>query len=212
MEDRITPELLLHAYTIGVFPMAETRNDPEIFWVDPRHRGVLPLDRFHLSKSLRRAMRKSTWRVAINTDFEGVVEGCADRSETWINDEIKSLYLTLFQRGNAHSVEIWEGEALVGGVYGVTKGGAFFGESMFSRRTNASKMALAACVDRLVRAGFTLFDTQFVTDHLVSLGAEEISRDRYHALLRAALGVSASFTNPPAKSLYELAQRSTQMS
>ena len=208
----LTPEILLHGYAMGIFPMAEHRDDPEIFWVDPRRRGVMPLDGFHLSRSLARAMRRTTFTTTINRDFEGVVEGCADRADTWINAEIATLYTALHRSGYAHSVEIWEGEALVGGVYGVTLGRAFFGESMFSRRTNGSKMALAVLVDRLNRAGFRLFDTQFLTDHLASLGAVEISRATYHARLQEATQGRAEFTAPAPASLQEVAQRIAQMS
>ena len=192
----LTPELLLHGYSIGIFPMAENRDDPEVFWVDPRKRGVFPLDGFHVSRSLARDMRRSTFEVRINSDFAGVVAGCADRIDTWINAEIERLYQELHARGHAHSLEIWDGDALVGGVYGVTLGAAFFGESMFSRRTNASKMALAALIDRLNRAGFTLFDTQFLTDHLASLGAIEIPRATYQAQLARAKDKPARFTAP----------------
>lgn len=208
----LTPEILLHGYAMGIFPMAEHREDPEIFWVDPRRRGVMPLDGFHLSRSLARAMRRTTFTTTINRDFEGVVEGCADRADTWINAEIATLYTALHRNGYAHSVEIWEGDALVGGVYGVTLGRAFFGESMFSRRTNGSKMALAVLVDRLNRAGFRLFDTQFLTDHLASLGAVEISRATYHARLQEATQGRAEFTAPTPASLQEVAQRIAQMS
>ncbi|ASM71786.1 MULTISPECIES: leucyl/phenylalanyl-tRNA--protein transferase [Roseobacteraceae] len=208
----LTPEILLHGYSIGIFPMAEHRDDPEIFWVDPRRRGVMPLDGFHMSRSLARAMRRSTWRVAINADFDGTVEACADRAETWINAEIRSLYNALHNLGHAHSFEIHEGRELVGGVYGVTLGTAFFGESMFSRRTNASKMALGACVDHLRRCGFTLFDTQFLTDHLASLGGIEVSRAAYHKMLERALNGKASFTTLPPATLQEVVQRSTQTS
>ncbi|MCR8825779.1 leucyl/phenylalanyl-tRNA--protein transferase [Pseudosulfitobacter koreensis] len=208
----LTPEILLHGYSIGIFPMAEHRDDPEIFWVDPRKRGVMPLDGFHMSRSLARAMRRSDWRVAINTDFDGTVAACADRSETWINAEIRGLYNALHRGGHAHSFELYEGDALIGGVYGVTLGGAFFGESMFSRRTNASKMALGACVDHLRRCGFTLFDTQFLTDHLASLGGVEVSRAGYHRMLEAALKDNASFTMLPPPTLYDVVQRSTQTS
>lgn len=208
----LTPELLLHGYSIGIFPMAEHRDDPEIFWVDPRRRGVMPLDRFHLSRSLAKAMRRSPFRVSVDEDFAGVVEGCADRADTWINAEIFSLYNALHQRHHAHSIEIWEDQTLVGGVYGVTLGGAFFGESMFSRRTNASKMALAVLVDRLRRAGFVLFDAQFLTDHLASLGAQEITRAAYHTRLDHAKEVKARFDAPPEASLYEVVQRMTQTS
>ena len=208
----LTPELLLHGYSIGIFPMAEHRDDPEIFWVDPRRRGGLPLDGFHLSRSLAKAMRKTAFQVSINTQFAQVVRACADRSETWINDEIADLYSALHARGRAHSLEIRDGSDLVGGVYGVTLGRAFFGESMFSRQTNASKMALAALVDRLRCAGFVLFDTQFLTDHLASLGAIEIPRGTYHQRLEAALKGHADFTAPPVVSLHDVVQRITQTS
>ncbi|KAJ03170.1 leucyl/phenylalanyl-tRNA--protein transferase [Sulfitobacter mediterraneus] len=208
----LTPELLLHGYSIGIFPMAEHRDDPEIFWVDPRRRGVMPLQGFHLSRSLAKAMRRSPFRASVDEDFAGVVEGCADRADTWINAEIFSLYNALHQRHHAHSVEIWEDQTLVGGVYGVTLGGAFFGESMFSRRTNASKMALAVLVDRLRRAGFVLFDAQFLTDHLASLGAQEITRAEYHTRLDHAKEITARFAAPPEATLYEVVQRMTQTS
>jgi leucyl/phenylalanyl-tRNA--protein transferase len=209
----LTPELLLNAYASGVFPMAETRDDPEIFWVDPRRRGVFPLDQFHISRSLARRLRRCGYNIRINSDFVGVVQGCADRDETWINDEIFFLYNQLHAIGFAHSLEVYESEDLIGGVYGVTLGGAFFGESMFSRRTDASKIALAYLVDRLKLAGFTLFDTQFITPHLSSLGAVEIPRAQYHQLLEIALEVEADFTAPPLPaSPYEVLQRNTQTS
>lgn len=212
MADAITPELLLHGYGIGIFPMAEHRDDPEVFWVDPRRRGILPLDGFHISRSLARAMRRCTWDVSVNRDFEGVVEGCADRVDTWINPEIRSLYGALHARGQAHSLELWESRALIGGVYGVTLGAAFFGESMFSRRTNASKIALACLVDRLRAGGFTLFDTQFLTDHLATLGGREITRAAYHVMLAQATAKSADFLTPPVASPQEVMQRRTQTS
>lgn len=183
----LSPELLLHGYSVGVFPMAEHRDDPEVFWVDPKKRGVLPLDGFHISRSLARDMRRTAWHFALNTAFSEVVEGCAARPDTWISNEIFAAYSALHRRGHAHSFELWEDNTLVGGVYGVTLGAAFFGESMFSRATNASKIALAGCVDHLARAGFRLFDTQFLTDHLASLGAVEIPRAQYHARLEYAL-------------------------
>lgn len=210
---RLTPNLLLQGYASGIFPMAESRDDPEVFWVDPRMRGVLPLDGFHMSRSLARAMRRSDWILRVDTDFEGVVDGCADRIDTWINPEIRSLYKALYGRNQAHSIEIWEGSQLVGGVYGVVLKGAFFGESMFSRRTNASKMALAAAVDHLRRTGFVLFDTQFLTTHLASLGAIEITRSTYHARLERALEVhDADFNSVPVGTLHEVVQRMTQTS
>lgn len=208
----LTPDLLLHGYSIGIFPMAEHRDDPDVFWVDPRRRGILPLDGFHISRSLSRAMRRTTFTATVNTAFTQVVEGCADRADTWINDQIFGLYQQLHAHGSAHSMEIWDGPELVGGVYGVTLGAAFFGESMFSRRDNASKMALACIIERLRRGGFMLFDTQFLTEHLKSLGAIEISRSDYHRRLEAALAKQASFTAPSLATPQEVVQRMIQIS
>tara|TARA_R110002124_G_scaffold70340_1_gene188917 strand:- start:2186 stop:2821 length:636 start_codon:yes stop_codon:yes gene_type:complete len=208
----LTAELLLRGYSVGIFPMAEHRDDPEIFWVDPQRRGVFPLDGFHISRSLARTMRRTAFTITINTAFTQVVEGCADRADTWINDVIFTLYKRLFIQGHAHSVEVWEKDTLVGGVYGVTLGAAFFGESMFSRRDNASKIALACLVDRLNRAGFSLFDTQFLTPHLASLGAIEVSRATYQTHLRIAQQKSADFTKPALATPYEVVQRMTQTS
>lgn len=208
----LSPELLLHGYSIGVFPMAEHRNDPEIFWIDPKRRGVMPLDGFHISRSLARRMRRSGFRISIDTDFTRVVLGCADRVETWINEEILLQYQSLHARGHAHSLEVWEGDTLVGGVYGVVLGAAFFGESMFSRRRDASKIALAFLVDRLNLAGFTLFDTQFLTDHLASLGGVEITRAEYHRQLKRATDAPASFVSPPVATAQDVIQRNTQTS
>lgn len=208
----LTPELLLQGYAIGIFPMAEHRDDAEIFWVDPKRRGIIPLNRFRLSRSLKRRLRNCGFRVTIDTDFAGVVDGCADRAETWINTEIRQHYLSLFNAGHAHSLEIWEGDDLVGGVYGVAIGAAFFGESMFSRRTDASKIALAYLVDRLKMAGFQLFDTQFLTAHLASLGAVEITRAEYHRRLAIAIAAQADFTGPRTPSPQEVIQRNTQTS
>ena len=209
----ITPELLLNAYASGLFPMAERRDDPEIFWVAPRRRGVFPLEGFHISRSLARRMRRSAPQVTVNRAFAEVVDACADRPETWINAEIRQLYLELHHLGHAHSLELWEGEHLIGGVYGVALGAAFFGESMFSRRVDASKIALAYLVDRLRLAGFRLFDAQFLTPHLASLGAVEVTRAEYRRRLEAALAASADFTAPalPA-SAQEVVQRITQTS
>lgn len=210
----LTPELLLHAYKVGIFPMAESRDDPEVFWVDPRRRGIFPLDGFRISRSLARAIRRMDYQVTVNRDFAGVVDACADRSETWINAEIARLYHDLHDMGHAHSLEIRDLEgALIGGVYGVTFGAAFFGESMFSRRRDASKIALAWLVHRLIAAGFTLFDTQFITPHLASLGAVEISRASYHARLHDALRLDADFTGPRLpRDAQDILQRSSQMS
>ncbi|MFP4329039.1 MAG: leucyl/phenylalanyl-tRNA--protein transferase [Paracoccaceae bacterium] len=211
--DRLTPELLLHAYSLGLFPMAEHRDDPEIFWVDPRRRGILPLDGFHISRSLARRIRRGDHSVTVNADFAGVMEACAAREETWINGEIRRLYAALHRMGHAHSLEVWMGGVLAGGVYGVTLGAAYFGESMFSRRTDASKIALTYLVDRLRRAGFRLFDTQFVTPHLASLGGLEISRAEYQRRLRDAVRQDADFTAPPLPgSPQEVLQRNTQTS
>jgi leucyl/phenylalanyl-tRNA--protein transferase len=190
----LTPELLLSAYSVGIFPMAEGRNDPEIFWVDPERRGVLPLDDFHISRSLAKRMRRQDYRVTLNQDFAAVVDGCADRPETWINAEIRTLYISLHHSRQAHSLEIYDKQALIGGVYGVTLGGAFFGESMFSKERDASKLALAHLTAHLLRCGFVLFDTQFLTPHLASLGAYEISRAAYHKRLAAALKRPADIT------------------
>jgi len=193
----VTPELLLHAYRSGIFPMAERRDDPEIFWVDPRRRGVLPLDGFHVSRSLAKRLRRSDYTVTLNKDFSSVIAGCADRAETWINDEIHDLYHSLFAMGHAHSLEVWIGKELVGGVYGVSIGRAFCGESMFSRATDASKIALAWLCDQMVRTGYTLFDTQFLTPHLASLGGVEITRAEYKRLLEAALTSEADLLSCP---------------
>lgn len=187
------------AYASGVFPMAETREDEDIFWVDPKLRGILPLNRFRVSRSLDRTLRRGRFALTLNQDFDGVLEGCADRPETWINGAIAALYRELHGLGLCHSLEVWNEGALVGGVYGVTLGQAFFGESMFSRQTDASKVALAAMVALLRREGFTLFDTQFVTDHLLSLGAVEIPRTAYHEQLRKALEGRATLQGPVPK-------------
>ena len=203
----LSPELLLHAYSIGIFPMSEHRDDPEVFWVDPKRRGVLPLYAFHMSRSLARTMRRTSWQVTLNQDFEGVLEGCADRYDTWISEQIADAYITLHDRGFAHSYEVRDGDTLVGGVYGVALGSAFFGESMFSRAENASKIGLAACVDHLARAGFTLFDTQFLTPHLASMGAIEITRARYRQALSEAVEKPASILASELASPRSVAER-----
>lgn len=196
MADRILPEHLLRAYAIGIFPMAASRTSTGLHWVDPRRRGILPLDGFHISRSLRRRILRGGYRVTADAAFAAVVDGCAAREETWINPQIRALYLELHETGQAHSLEVWEGEALIGGVYGVVLGAAFFGESMFSTRTDASKVALAYAVHRLRAGGFTLFDTQFLTPHLASLGAVEIERAEYHRRLAEAIDQPASFFPP----------------
>lgn len=188
MSDRsLTPELLLGAYASGVFPMAETRDTPDVYWVDPRERGVLPLDGFHMSRTLARRLRRGSYRATLDVAFEDILDGCADRDETWINGTIRALMLELHARGYAHAFGVWQGDQLVGGMYGLALGAVFFGESMFSNATDGSKLALAWAVDHLRRSGFVLFDTQFITPHLATLGAVEIPRAQYHALLRLAL-------------------------
>lgn len=196
MSDEITPDILLRAYAMGIFPMAESADEPELHWVDPRRRGILPLDGFHISRSLAREMRRGGYEIRADNDFAGVIAGCADRETTWINAEILALMLTLHEMGHAHSLEMWEGGQLVGGTYGVSLGRAFFAESMFSRRRSASKIVLAHLVDRLRAGGFTLCDTQFLTPHLATLGGYEISRTAYRRRLAEALQGSASFLLP----------------
>ena len=209
----VTPELLLEAYRAGVFPMAEHRDDPEVFWVDPRKRGVFPLDGFHISRSLAKTLRRDAYQVTRNAAFADVIDACADRSETWINQDIRFLYEELHNRGLAHSLEIWDGAELIGGIYGVSVGAAFCGESMFSRRRDASKIALAWLVDLLRRAGFVLFDTQFLTPHLASLGAIEITRADYRNRLAHALQTAPDLTAVPlSNSGQEVVQRNTQTS
>jgi leucyl/phenylalanyl-tRNA--protein transferase len=203
---RLTPEILLGAYAAGVFPMAESADDPELFWVDPRRRGILPLDAFHVPRRLRRVVRQGRFEVRCDSAFVAVLHGCAEASEkrpnTWINDEIVRLYKGLFARGAAHSVECWRAGALAGGLYGVSIGAAFFGESMFSRETDASKVALVHLAARLRLGGYRLLDTQFLTPHLARFGGIEVSRARYHRLLATALAYRASFPLelPPAGS------------
>jgi leucyl/phenylalanyl-tRNA--protein transferase len=187
----IDPDLLLRAYAIGVFPMSDSREAEEVFWVEPRRRAILPLDGFHLSRSLRKTLRSGEYRVTRDTGFAEVVRRCAERDETWINPSIEASYLALHERGHAHSVECWVGEELVGGLYGVTLGAAFFGESMFSTRRDASKVALAWLVARLRVGGYRLLDCQFMTGHLRSLGAVEVTQQDYLMLLESALSFGA---------------------
>jgi leucyl/phenylalanyl-tRNA---protein transferase len=194
MTDEITPDILLRAYAMGIFPMAQGRDDPEIHWVDPRRRGVLPIMGLHLSRSLRKRLLRTDYHVTANTAFGAVLDGCAARDETWINPAIHALYLALHRQGHAHSIEVWQDGTLAGGVYGVTLGAAFFGESMFSARRDSSKVALAWLVHRLRVGGFQLFDTQFITPHLATLGALEIPRAEYHRQLAAALDRPARFS------------------
>ena len=197
MQDRpcqeLTPELLLQAYAAGFFPMAEDRSGP-IAWYSPDPRAIIPLDRFRVSRSLRQRARIGQLEIRINTSFAGVMRRCAARDETWISGEIIEAYCQLFDMGHAHSVETWQHGRLVGGLYGVTLGGAFFGESMFSQVADASKIALWSLVRMLTERGFLLLDTQFLTPHLASLGACEISRDEYLCMLHEAVSIEAAFT------------------
>lgn len=197
----ITPQVLLKAYSCGIFPMAESADDPALYWIEPQHRGILPLDSVHVPKRLSRTVRTTPLVVKIDTDYEGVIDGCAGqrpgRRSTWINGRIRALYRDLFTLGHCHTVEVWEGERLVGGLYGVALGGAFFGESMFSYVRDASKIALVHLSARLVVGGFTMLDTQFVTDHLRQFGTKEVERDEFHRLLDASLRVDGNFHKLP---------------
>jgi leucyl/phenylalanyl-tRNA--protein transferase len=188
----LDPDLLLRAYAIGVFPMSDSRDARDVYWVEPRRRAIIPLDGFHLSRSLRKTLRSDRFEVTRDRAFTEVVRRCADREDTWINEPIERSYNLLHSSGHAHSVEAWENEELVGGLYGVRLGGAFFGESMFSTRTDASKVALAWLVARLIAGGFQLLDCQFMTEHLRRLGAIEIEQFDYLALLASALGAGSS--------------------
>jgi leucyl/phenylalanyl-tRNA--protein transferase len=193
----ITPEVLLKAYACGIFPMAESADDPTIYWIEPPLRGIIPLDRFHTPQRLVRTVRSDRFTITVNRDFDAVLEGCAEpragRPRTWINGRIRVLYRKLYERRHCHSLEVYEGSTLVGGLYGVTLGRAFFGESMFHRARDASKVALVHLAARLRAGGFKLLDTQFVTDHLKTFGAIEVPRRQYHKLLEAALTGEADF-------------------
>lgn len=191
---KITTEMVLRAYSIGIFPMAETADDPSIHWIEPKRRGIIPLDGLHVSRSLAKLIRSDRFQVTIDTDFQSVIEACATtHGSTWINLPIRSLFSELFDQGHVHSVEVYEKNQLVGGLYGLALGGAFFGESMFHTLTNASKVALVHLVARLNAGGFCLLDTQFLTPHLATLGAIEIDRLEYKSLLANALSVTAEF-------------------
>ncbi|WP_034491989.1 leucyl/phenylalanyl-tRNA--protein transferase [Afifella pfennigii] len=196
-EFAITPDILLKAYACGIFPMADSADDPGLFWVEPQERGIIPLHRFHVPRRLRRTMRSGVFEVRVDSDFDAVIEGCArrrpGRRSTWINAEIRRLFGALYRRGFVHTVESWKEGELVGGLYGLALGGAFFGESMFSDERDASKVALVALVERLKAGGFTLLDTQFVTEHLSTFGAVAVPRQRYQELLEAALRTRADF-------------------
>ncbi len=197
----ITPEVLLRAYACGIFPMAESADDPSLFWVEPEQRGIIPLDKFHVASRLARTVRADTFTVTADRAFKAVIAGCAEpqaqRDDTWINPRIRDLYTGLYELGHCHSVEVWHGDNLVGGLYGVSLGAAFFGESMFHRARDASKVALVHLVARLIAGGYRLLDTQFVTSHLKTFGALEIPRTSYLARLDAALKHTADFGRLP---------------
>ena len=209
----LSPTLILRAYAAGVFPMADGAETDGVFWVDPRNRGVFPLERFHVPRRLARRIRAGGYEVTIDRDYEAVIDACADRDETWINGDIRRLYVALHRMGYAHSVEVRMDGALAGGLYGVRIGAAFFGESMFHRRTDASKIALVYLAARLKAGGFRLLDSQFVTDHLARFGAVALPRAQYHTLLDAAINARADFDAlaqdaSPAEVLQAIAQTS----
>jgi leucyl/phenylalanyl-tRNA--protein transferase len=197
----ITPEVLLKAYSCGIFPMAESAEDPALYWIEPEKRGIIPLDRFHLPDRLARTVRSDRFTVAVDRDFDAVIDGCArpaaGRARTWINTRIRTLYRKLYQRGDCHTVEVYLDGELVGGLYGVTLGRAFFGESMFHSERDASKVALVHLVARLKAGHYRLLDTQFVTAHLKTFGAIEVPRPAYHKLLDAALVGEGDFAALP---------------
>jgi leucyl/phenylalanyl-tRNA--protein transferase len=209
----LTPELLIHAYSLGVFPMAESRDSEDILWMDPKARGIMPLNGFHVSRSLAKAIARNDYEITLDAAFEDVMDACADRNETWISRKIRAAYIELFHRNHAHSLEVWRNGDLMGGVYGVSLGSAFFGESMFSKQTNGSKIALAYLTTHLKSCGYALFDTQYLTDHLASLGGVEIGRTTYREMLRKTVTKPEKFYKrayPP--SVSEVLQRRTQTS
>jgi leucyl/phenylalanyl-tRNA---protein transferase len=193
----ITPQVLLKAYSCGIFPMAESADDPALYWIEPQQRGVLPLDGLHIPRRLLRTVRTTPFEVRVDSDYDGVIDGCAapraGRMSTWINTRIRSLYRELFDLGACHTVEVWDGNKMVGGLYGVALKSAFFGESMFSTERDASKIALVHLAARLIRGGFTLLDTQFVTDHLRQFGTIELDRMTFQRELEIALEKDADF-------------------
>lgn len=197
----ITPEVLLKAYACGIFPMAESADDPALYWIEPDMRGIIPIGGFHVPARLARTVRSTAYQVWVDRDFDAVIEACAEpkpgRGRTWINGRIRRLYRALYDYGHCHSIEVYNGETLVGGLYGVSLGRAFFGESMFHHARDASKIALVHLVARLKAGGYRLLDTQFVTEHLKSFGAVEVPKRRYHRLLEEALDGEADFSHPP---------------
>ena len=216
-QKNLSADLLIRAYAAGIFPMSDSYDDPNIFWVNPEKRGVLPLNSYHLPRKLKKLVRKKPFKITFNKAFEDVIDLCSEpfsgRETTWINRPIRNAVIALYRKGFAHSVECWENENLVGGLYGMSLGGAFFGESMFSDVSNGSKIALAYLHDRLLKVGFLLFDTQFLTEHLASLGAIEITQDQYLIKLEKALNKNATFADINySVDVESIAQRSTQTS
>ena len=209
----LSPDLLLRAYAIGIFPMAESRDAAEIHWVEPTQRGIIPLESFHVPRSLRKVVRKGDFTVTVDQAFEGVIDGCAEpkkgRDDTWINPTIRRLYVELHRMGHAHSVECWREDKLMGGLYGVALGGAFFGESMFARAPDASKVALVHLVAILREGNFRLLDTQFVTDHLEQFGAIEVTRDAYRERLNRAINIVCQFAGAPSSEELEAVLQSS---
>ncbi|TXB69379.1 leucyl/phenylalanyl-tRNA--protein transferase [Paracoccus aurantiacus] len=203
---------MLWGYANGIFPMAVSASDPSLHWFDPPQRGILPIGGLHVSRSMRRHLRGCGWRLALNTDFAAVVDSCAARPETWINAPLQRIYAELHDAGRAHSLEAYDGSALVGGIFGLSIGGAFFGESMFSRAGNGSKAALLALSAHLANCGFLLFDTQYPTPHLQSLGGLTISRAEYHRRLTRALAAPADITRRPLPDIQAISQLNTQTS
>ena len=197
----ITPEVLLKAYACGIFPMAESADDPALYWIEPDMRGIIPLEGFHIPARLKRSVRTTPFEVWVDCDFDAVIEGCAeakpDRARTWINARIRKIYRGLFERGHCHCIGVYDGNNLVGGLYGVSLGRAFFGESMFHSARDASKIALVHLVARLIAGGYRLLDTQYVTDHLKTFGAVEVGKRRYHRLLEDAISGEADFAALP---------------
>ena len=197
----ITPEVLLKAYACGIFPMAESAEDPALYWIEPDMRGIIPLDGFHVPSRLARTVRTTPFTVWVNRDFDGVIDGCAepkhDRARTWINERIRRIYRSLYEAGHCHTVEVYDGDILIGGLYVVSLGRAFFGESMFHRARDASKIALVHLIARLKAGRYRLLDTQFVTDHLQTFGAVEVPKRRYHRLLEEALVGEGNFVALP---------------
>lgn len=208
----VSAERLLFAYAQGVFPMAESASDPQLYWFDPPERGILPVGGVHVSRSMRRLLRRAGWHATVNRDFMSVIAGCADRPETWINAPLIGLYAELHRMGHAHSLEVWEGDALIGGTYGVSLGAAFFAESMFSRRPSASKAALIWMSHHLRACGFTLWDTQYPTSHLASMGGTAISRLDYRRRLARAVRQPVRFETTALPEAQALLQEITQTS